>query len=71
MDRELVETVTRLVIEVLEDMDKTASVANKDAVKIWSHKSPLPESIKLTHVKTEQPKNMKKMVNITPYVKKD
>lgn len=70
MDRELVKKITRLVIEVLDDMNQTSSASNNGTVKIWSHKSPLPESIELTPVKAEQPKNMNKMVNITPYLKK-
>lgn len=69
MDRELVEKITRLVIEVLDDMNQTITASNNGKVKIWSHKSPLPESIELTPVKTEQPNNVNKMVEITPYVK--
>lgn len=71
MDRELVEKITRLVIEVLDDMNQTTSASNNGTVKIWSHKSPLPESIELTPVNTEQQqRNLNKMVNITPYLKK-
>jgi len=71
MDRELVEQITRLVIEALDDMDQTTSAPTNGTVKIWSHKSPLPESIELTPVNAEQqPRNMNEMVNITPYLKK-
>lgn len=69
MDRELVEKITRLVIEVLDDMNQTIIASNNGKVKIWSHKSPMPEPIELTPVKTEQPNNVNKMVEITPYVK--
>jgi len=69
MDRELVKTVTKLVVEVLHDMNQAKSEVNKTAVKIWSHKSPLPDPIELTHVKAVQPENLNKIVSITPYVK--
>lgn len=71
MDRELVETITKLVIEVLDDMNKTASVNNKDVIKIWPHKNPLPNSIELADVKSTETKNPKELIRIKPYVKKE
>ncbi|WP_164214825.1 hypothetical protein [Virgibacillus sp. YIM 98842] len=68
MDKEFVEKVTRMVISSLEEMKGNGIFSNQQAVKIWPHKSPLPDPVVLTHVKAEKPENGKSIVTFSPYV---
>lgn len=70
MDREFVEKVTRIVIEVVKELEEKKPSSNHSAVKIWSHKSPLPDPIVQTNTNAVQPKDTKKMIQIESYVKK-
>lgn len=69
MDRDFVEKVTKIVIEVVKDLNDNKTSLNHSAVKIWKHESPLPDPIVQSSVDTTQPEDTQKMIQITPYVK--
>lgn len=69
MDRDFIERLTKLVVEVLDDMVDTTLHSNGNSVKIWQHKSPLPDPITLTPIEMNQLKDENAMVNINPYIK--
>jgi hypothetical protein len=67
MDKELVEQVTKLVLETLEEMKGSSDFNNQQAVKIWSHQSPLPDPIILDGENERESKAVQKKIIITPY----
>lgn len=69
MDKAFVEKVTRMVVEVLNDMNNPTSFSGNNTVKIWPHKSPLPDPIRVTPDNRNQQAPKNEMVNITPYLK--
>ena len=67
MDKELVEQVTKLVLETLEEMKGSSNFNHQQAVKIWSHQSPLPDPIILDGVNDRENETRQGKLIISPY----
>lgn len=68
MDKDIVEKVTRLVIEALEEMKEKEGSPKEQGVKIWPHETPLPKPIVLSWAKAEDPGIRNQIITISPYV---
>ena len=68
MDKDIVEKVTRLVIESSGRNEGKRGSPKEQGVKIWPHETPLPKPIVLSGAKAEDPGIRNQIITISPYV---
>lgn len=67
MDKETVDKVTKLVVEVLREMQAKGAGTDKSTVKIWHHQTPLPEPIVISGTTENNEANHKQIITFSPY----
>lgn len=67
MDKETVDKVTKLVVEVLREMQAKGAGTDKNIVKIWHHQTPLPEPVVIDGVTEKSGAENKQIITFSPY----
>ncbi|MHA6252440.1 hypothetical protein [Oceanobacillus sp. CAU 1775] len=67
MDKEMVDKVTKLVMEVLTEMQEKNPVTEKNSVKIWHHETPLPKPIVMKGTNGSNMQINNEIISFSPY----
>ena len=68
VDKDLVEHVTKIVLEKLAEVQKeSAGISLEQTTKIWPHQSPLPDPIIMEAETSSEPDHGDQIIAISPY----